>query len=142
MSGTAKTTAKGGTKKVGTTLGLLAFAVAAVTVALWFRQINQVDIPENRGAFVFFFLTAAALGVGAFVARARWFGGVAAVLAIIIGSFFPFSVAISRQEVAANGIRVGDTIPHFKAVDDQGELFDSKSLDGQLVLMKFFRGHW
>ncbi len=142
MSGTAKTTAKGGTKKVGTTLGLLAFAVAAVTVALWFRQINQVDIPENRGAFVCFFLTAAALGVGAFVARARWFGGVAAVLAIIIGSFFPFSVAISRQEVVANGIRVGGTIPHFKAVDDQGELFDSKSLDGQLVLMKFFRGHW
>ncbi len=133
---------KAGTKKIGTSLGLLAFVVAAATVALWFRQINQVDIPENRAAFVAFFLTAAALGVGAFVARARWFGGVAAVLAIIIGSFFPFSVAISRQEVAANGIRVGDTIPHFKAVDDQGELFDSKSLDGQLVLMKFFRGHW
>jgi cellobiose-specific phosphotransferase system component IIC len=135
-------TAKAGTKKVGTTLGLVAFVVAATTVMLWFRQINLVDIPENRASFVVFFLTAAALGVGAFVAGTRWFGGVAAVLAIIIGSFFPFSVAISRQEVAANGIRVGDTIPHYKALDEQGQLFDSEGLQGQVVLMKFFRGFW
>jgi hypothetical protein len=135
-------TADGRTKTVGTTLGLLAFVVAAVTVALWFRQINQVDIPQNRTAFVVFFLTAAALGVGAFVARTRWFGAVPAVLAIIIGSFLPFTVAISRQEVAADGIQVGDTIPHFEAVDDEGQLFDSESLQGHPVLIKFFRGHW
>jgi hypothetical protein len=134
--------ARGGTKKVGTTLGLLAFVVAAVTVALWFRQVNQVDIPENRAAFVAFFLTAAALGVGAFVAGTRWFGAVAAVPAIFVGLFLPFTVAISGQEVAADGIRVGDTIPHFTAVDEHGQLFDSDSLRGHLVLMKFFRGHW
>lgn len=135
-------TKKVGSKKVGTTLGLVALVVAAVTVVLWFRQINQVDIPENRTTFVVCFLTSVALGIGAFVAGTRWFGGVAAVLAIIPGAFFPFSVAISRQEVAENGIRVGETIPHFKAVDDQGQLFDSESLRGQTVLMKFFRGHW
>ncbi len=133
---------KAGAKKIGTSLGLLAFVVAAAAVTLWFRQINQVDIPENRTASVIFFLTAAALGVGAFVARTRWFGGVAAVLAIIIGSFFPFSVAISRQEVATNGIQVGETIPHFSAIDDNSRRFDSESLQGQVVLMKFFRGHW
>ena len=133
---------KAGTKKIGTSLGLLAFVLAAATVALWFRQISQVDVPENRTAFVIFFLTAAALGVGAFVARTRWSGGVAAVLAIIIGSFFPFSVAISRQEVATNGIQVGETIPHFSAIDDNSQRFDSESLQGQVVLMKFFRGHW
>jgi cellobiose-specific phosphotransferase system component IIC len=139
---TAKGAARSGTKKVGTTLGLLALVVAAVTVALWFRQINQVDIPENRTTFVAFFLTAAALGVGAFVAGTRWFGGVAAVLAIFIGSFLPFTVAISRQEVAADAIRVGDTIPHFTAVDEHGQLFDSDSLRGHPVLIKFFRAHW
>jgi hypothetical protein len=133
---------KTGTKKVGTSLGLLALAVAAVTVTLWFRQINQLDIPEDRTAFVLSFLAAAALGVGAFVARTRWFGGVAAVLAILIGSFFPFTVAISRQEVAAHAIQVGDTIPHFSAIDDDGQRFDSANLQGQVVLMKFFRGHW
>ena len=133
---------KTGTKKVGTTLGFLALAVAAVTVALWFRQIDQVDIPEDKTAYVIFFLFAAALGVGAFVAGTRWFGGVAAALAIIIGSFFPFTVAISRQEVAADAIRVGDAIPAFSALDENGELFESKTLAGKPVLIKFFRGHW
>jgi cytochrome oxidase Cu insertion factor (SCO1/SenC/PrrC family) len=116
--------------------------VAAVTVALWFRQINQVDIPENRAAFLAFFLTAAALGVGAFVAGTRWFGAVAAVPAIFVGLFLPFTVAISGQEVAADGIRVGDTIPHFTAVDEHGPLFDSDSLRGHPALIKFFRAHW
>ena len=131
-----------GTKKVGTSLAVLALLVAAATVALWFRQIGQVDIPEDRTTYVIFFLSAAALGVGAFVARVRWFGGVAAALAIIIGSFFPFTVAISRQEVAANAIRVGDSIPVFSALDENGELFESKTLAGKPTLIKFFRAHW
>ena len=131
-----------GTKKVGTTLGILALVVAAATVALWFRQIGQVDIPEDRTTYVIFFLSAAALGVGAFVVGVRWFGGVAAALAIIIGSFFPFTVAISRQEVAANAIRVGDSIPVFSALDENGEVFQSKTLAGKPALIKFFRGHW
>ena len=134
--------ARGGTKKLGTTLGLLAFAVAVVTVALWSRQISQVDIPENRAVFVAVFLTAAALGVGAFVAGTRWFGGLAAVLAIFLGSLLPFTVAISRQEVAADTIRAGDVIPHFTAIDEHGQIFDSKSLHGHIVLIKFFRAHW
>jgi hypothetical protein len=130
------------TKKVGTTLGFLALVVAAATVTLWFRQINQVDVPEDKTTYLVFFLFAAALGVGAFVARTRWFGGVAAALAILIGSFFPFTMAISRQEVAVNAIRVGDTIPAFSALDENGELFESKTLAGKPVLIKFFRGHW
>jgi hypothetical protein len=129
-------------KKVGTTLGFLALVVGAVTVALWFRQINQVDVPADKTAYVIFFLFAAALGVAAFVAGTRWFGGVAAALAIIIGSFFPFTMAISRQEVAADAIRVGDAIPVFSALDENGELFESKTLAGKPALIKFFRGHW
>ena len=130
------------TKKVGTTLAVLALVVAAATVALWFRQIGQIDIPEDRTTYVIFFLSAAALGVGAFVAGVRLFGGVTAALAIIIGSFFPFTVAISRQEVAANTIRVGDSIPVFSALDENGEVFESKTLAGKPALIKFFRGHW
>ena len=130
------------TKKVGTILGLLAFVLAAGTVVLWFRQVDQVAIPENRAAFVSAFVAAAALGGGAFVAGTRWFGGVAAVLAIVIGAFLPFTVAISRQEVAEGSIQVGETIPHFTAVDDHGELFDSDSVRGHPALIKFFRAHW
>ena len=129
-------------KKLGTTLGFTAFGVAALTMVVWFRQITQVDIPENRIVFVIFFLSAVALGISAFVMRTRWFGAIPALLAIVIGGFFPFSMTISRQEVATTGIQVGQTMPQFKALDRHGELFDSASLDGKPILIKFFRGHW
>lgn len=129
-------------KKVGTILAFVGMFVALATARLWFWRIDDVAIPENRAIFVALFAMAVLMGVGAFVARTRWFGALAAVVAIVVGSFFPFSVAISRQEVAVNGIQVGDTIPSFAALDENEVLFDSKSLSGKRVLMKFFRGHW
>lgn len=128
--------------KAGTKLGIVAVGVAVACAALWSYQTRQVDIPEDRTAFVVVFLTAAALGVGAFVKGTGWVGGVAAVIAIFIGSLVPFTVAISRQEVTVNAIRVGDVIPRFTAVDEHRQLFDSRSLHGHLVLIKFFRAHW
>ena len=130
------------TKTLGTTLGFVALAVAVATVVLWFRRVGQVDIPADRTAYVVSWLSAAVLGVGAFVAGARWFGGVAAALAIVAGAFLPFTVAISRQEVAVNAIRVGDVIPAFSALDEHGERFESQTLAGKPALIKFFRGHW
>ena len=70
-------------------------------------------------------------------------GGIAPALAILIGLFLPFTIAISPQAVdTARVIEVGDTIPHFTAVDGEGEPFDSLALNGHLVLIKFFRAHW
>jgi hypothetical protein len=61
----------------------------------------------------------------------------------VIGLFLPFTIAISPQELEAGKvIQVGDKIPHFTALDDQGATFDSTSLSGHLVLVKFFRAHW
>jgi hypothetical protein len=128
--------------KAGTKLGLLALVTAASCVAIWSFRIRQVDIPEDRTLFVVGFLLAAALGVSAFVAGTRWLGGVAAALAIFIGLLLPFTVAISPQEVAASAIRAGDTIPHFTAIDEHDQLFDSRTLHGHFVLIKFFRAHW
>jgi hypothetical protein len=129
-------------KKLATSLGFAAFGVAALTMAAWFRQIDQVDIPENRIVFAIFFLGAVALAISAFVMRTRWFGAIPALLAIVIGGFFPFSMTISSQEVATTGIQVGQTMPQFKALDRSGAWFDSASLDGKPAIIKFFRGHW
>ena len=49
------------------------------------------------------------------------------------------STAVQAQE---DTIKVGDTIPAFSGVDDQGTPFNSSSLAGKRVLIKFFRGHW
>jgi|TARA_B100001964_G_C14245106_1_gene607016 hypothetical protein len=129
-------------KKMGTTLGFVSLAVAILTGILWSHQINQVAIPEDRTLFVAAFLAATGLGVAAFAIGTRWFGGIPAILAIAVGLFLPFTVAISPQQVAENPIRVGDTIPVFTALDDTGDRFRSGDLDGSPALIKFFRGHW
>ncbi|HIG60239.1 MAG TPA: hypothetical protein EYQ22_05035 [Gammaproteobacteria bacterium] len=129
-------------KKVGTVLGFVALTAAILTVAFWFRLANQVAIPEDRTLFVVAFLGAAGLGVAALIVGPRWFGGIPAILAIAIGGFLTFTVEISPQQVADNPIRVGDIIPVFTALDDQGDRFRSADLAGAPVLIKFFRAHW
>ena len=129
-------------QKPGTKLGLAALGTAVAFFIGWFATNRFVGIPENRTFFVIGFLLAVALGIAAFVRGTRWFGGIAAAFAILIGIFLPFTMSISRQQVAASVIQVGDTIPHFRAVDEFGHRFDSASLQGHLVLIKFFRAHW
>ncbi len=129
-------------KKIGTAMGFLATVLAVVTLFLWRQQINVVAIPEDRTLFVVAFLSATVLGVASFVVGTRWYGGIAALPGILIGLLVPFTVSISEQIVADNPIAVGDTIPRFIAIDDEGERFDSHSLNGHITLIKFFRAHW
>ncbi len=129
-------------EKRGTKLGLAALGTGVAFAVAWFVMNRQVGIPEDRTVFVIGFLAAAALGIAAFVRGTRWYGGLAAVFALLIGIFLPLTMAVSPQKVAAGAIQVGDTIPHFEAVDEFGERFDSASLHGHLVLIKFFRAHW
>ncbi|MDP6471540.1 MAG: hypothetical protein QGI81_11165 [Pseudomonadales bacterium] len=129
--------------KTGTRLGIAALALAVGSVMLWLYLARQVNLPDDRTLFVLVFLCAAALGVSAYVKGTSIPGGIAPALAIVIGLFLPFTIAISPQELEAGRvIRVEDTIPHLTAQDDQGAIFDSTSLSGHLVLIKFLRAHW
>ena len=128
--------------KTGTQLGLLALAVAIGCTMVWFNQAREVALPENRTLFLAIWLSAVGLGIAAFVKKAGWLGRIAAVPAIVIGLFLPFTVSISEQILPPNAIRVGETIPSFSAPDDRGQVFDSERLRGNPVLIKFFRAHW
>lgn len=129
--------------KPGTKIGLLAAAVATVTAWYWFHLTREVALPEDRTGFVVVFLASVCLGVLAFVKRTGWLGAVPPIFAIVVGLFFPATMMISEQVVARDSaIEVGDRIPRFVSVDDSGAEFDSRSLNGHLVLIKFFRAHW
>jgi hypothetical protein len=129
--------------KTGTKLGFAALLLAVGTVVLWFYLARQVNLPDNRTLFVIVFLCAAVLGVAAYVKGTSITGGIPPLIAIVIGLFLPFTIAISPQELEPGKvIQVGDTIPHFTALDDQSATFNSTSLSGHLVLIKFFRAHW
>jgi hypothetical protein len=122
-------------------IGIAAPVLAIGCTLLWFSQNRTVGIPEDRTLFVAFWLAAAALGVAALV-KAGWIGRVAAVPAIAIGLFLPYTVSISEQILPPGAIQVGETIPAFSAPDERGEIFDSARLRGHPVLIKFFRAHW
>jgi hypothetical protein len=129
-------------KNTGTQFALLALVLAVGCTLIWFNQAGKVALPENRMLFIAVWLSAVALGIAAFVKKAGWLGRIAAVPAILIGLFLPFTVSISEQILPPNAIQIGETIPNFSAPDDRGQVFDSAQLRGNPVLIKFFRAHW
>ena len=126
----------------GTSLAFLALVLVVGSLALWFRGMSQLSVPRNRTLYVATWLGGAGLGLVALTQGAGWLGALPAGLSILAGCFFSFTVAISRQQVAAGAVSVGASLPGFRAPDEHGGTFDSASLSGHPVLIKFFRGHW
>ena len=129
-------------KNTGNQLALLALALAVGCTMVWFNQAEKVALPENRTFFIVVWLSAVALAIAAFVKKAGWLGRIAALPAIVIGLFLPFTVSISEQILPPEAIQVGETIPSFSAPDDRSQVFDSAQLRGNPTLIKFFRAHW
>ena len=129
--------------KTGTKLGIAALALAVGTTVLWFYMTRTVGLPESRAPFVVAWICAVVLGVFAYFKGTSIPGGLPPALGMLVSSFLLFTVYISPQTLdTARSIKVGDTIPQFTAPDGRGETFDSASLNGHLVLIKFFRAHW
>jgi len=127
----------------GTKLGIGALTLAILTTALWFYLTRQVALPDDRSGFVLAWIFSASLGILGLIKGTSLIGGVPSAFAIIVSSFLTFTVYISPQKVdVVSVIKVGDIIPQFQAVDDRETIFESKSLNGHLVLIKFFRAHW
>ena len=121
---------------------LPALALAIGCTMTCFRAAEAVAIPEHRIVFIALSLLAVVLALAAVALKAGWVGRIAALPAIVLGLFLPFTVSISEQILPEKTIRVGDAMPAFSAPDDRGELFDSARLRGNPVLIKFFRAHW
>lgn len=129
--------------KTGTKLGFAALLLAVGTTVLWFGMTHTVGLPESRAPFVVAWIGALVLGVFAFFRGTSIPGALPPLLGMLVSGFLLFTVYISPQALdTARSIKVGDTIPHFTAPDGHGETFDSASLNGHLVLIKFFRAHW
>jgi hypothetical protein len=123
-------------------LGFSSLGVIVLSAGFWIRSLRRVEIPKNRGFYVATWLIAGALGVTAVLGTPGWLGGIPAASGIFASLFFLGAFAIGGQKVGEEAIRVGAPIPDFTATDEHGSTFDSKSLAGHPVLIKFFRGHW
>ena len=123
-------------------LGWAALALIALSIGLWIRALRRLEIPRNRASFVATWVVAGGLGVTALAGEPGGWGGIPAGFAVFASLFLLLTVAIGGQKVAGDAIQVGATIPAFTATDEHGQIFDSQSLEGHPVLIKFFRGHW
>lgn len=68
--------------------------------------------------------------------------GLMTTVSVTGGSLFFFLLTQRKTPIGDITIAVGDTLPRFTATDHEGAAFDSESLRGERVLLKFFRGHW
>jgi len=122
--------------------GLIPFVLVIGVGFLWFRAMFKVEIPTNRARFIAAMAVVAVLAISALMTDAGLTSKIPAGFAALGSALFLFTFAISKQKAGTAAIAVGDVMPEFSAVDEHGKPFDSSSLTGHPVLIKFFRGHW
>jgi hypothetical protein len=119
--------------------GLVGLLIGVAALARWFQRAFVVNIPTSPLVFQIVFAVGLLLGavpllLGHDDPYAPWAVGVALV--------YLFLSVTGAQRADDALVKVGDQIPAFNGEDDGGEVFDSSSLTGSRVLLKFFRGHW
>jgi len=126
----------------GLYLSIMGFAIVFATGFRWFRLASAVALPENRLGFVASMAAGVCLAIAGLVQGAGLAGGILSTLAILLGSLFVFTWAISKQKGGSGAFQPGSPLLAFSAPDHLGNTFDSSTLDGRPILLKFFRGHW
>ena len=126
----------------GLYLSIMGFAIVFATGFRWFRLASAVALPENRLGFVASMVTGIGLAIAGLAQGAGPAGGVFSTLSILLGGLFVFTWSISKQKGGSGKFQPGAPMLAFSAPDHLGDTFDSSSLDGRPILLKFFRGHW
>lgn len=126
----------------GDWLGFASAATAGITMALWMRRVQAVDIPRVRVAWHVSMGLALGLGLAAFGLGTSFFGGAAAVFGAFLGGLFLVLRMQSGQAATRPAVELGGPILDFVAPDDEGKPFELATLRGRPFLLKFFRGHW
>ncbi len=119
-------------------IGTMALIVVLGTTTMWFRRAFQIRIPANPYWFARFWGAGLVLGLLALMTGS---GSAAGGWAAAFGGLFLYFLFTGSQKNQTT-LSIGDAMPAFTAVDDDGEVFDSAALAGTPVLLKFFRGHW
>lgn len=122
--------------------GILAFSIVFATGFYWFRLVYTVALPKNRTGFLVSMLTGTVVGAVALMHGSGIINGIFSVLSILLGGVFVFTWLISAQKGGSEHLTPGAPLLSFSAPDHLGVTFDSSTLDGRPVLLKFFRGHW
>ena len=128
---------------------LAGFALLAVLLpaAAFLRDTRRGAVRPHQPGLRAGALIALVLGLASVVAAvsqggAWWVTLALSLPAVLTGSLFLFIIAQRRVTVPGIRVDIGGPMRPFQALHADGSPFDSHSLAGQRVLLKFFRGHW
>tara|TARA_R110002096_G_scaffold171490_1_gene344323 strand:+ start:70 stop:462 length:393 start_codon:yes stop_codon:yes gene_type:complete len=124
---------------------LLAVIALGIAVATW--AVYLVAIAKNTLSglpWTSMALMLAALGGGALAIAWQPTAPVIvpAAVGITMSGLFLWLLSVRKTPVGEINVSVGDTLLPFAAQRGDGSQFQSDSLAGQRVLLKFFRGSW
>ena len=120
-------------------LGIIALTIVLATMIRWFSRAWRVNVPSTPYLFQALAFVGLVLGCVSFFIDAST---TAAGWAVGLSLTFLYLTATGAQKADGAMVGVGNTLPAFTAPDENGDVFDSASLSGSRVLLKFFRGHW
>lgn len=129
-------------------LAALALALVTITWLDYFWRIARHRVPRRPRAHVITSTLGIALALAAVAwgpARGQgvsWIALGLTPLSVGMGGFFLWLLPQAALPEGELVVSVGDALPAFSAWDHRGERFDSASLAGDRVLLKFVRGHW
>ncbi|MEZ4240506.1 MAG: peroxiredoxin family protein [Myxococcota bacterium] len=131
-----------------TGLLLAAAGLAALTggAGIWLWRVSRGDLRPPVPAYVGVLVGSGLAGAGLLVAVAAG-EALVPVGAVAAAVFALAAVALTLHRLRRVpqdrlAVRLGEPLLPFSALTPEGERFDSASLAGQRVLLKFFRGEW
>lgn len=123
-------------------LAFLAFVIVLAAASYWMWLAFKVRIPHNRIPFMAAWGGGALLGLWTLLTSVTTPSAILALIAVFLGGLLVFFASTSAQMTASRKVGIGDPLPAISAPDENGEVFDTASLAGSPLLLKFFRGHW
>ena len=126
----------------GLFLAIASLVIVLATWRQWFKAALRQAVPDNLAGFVLAMATGLGLAIAAFFNAPGVVGGLLAAAATFMSVFWLLLTAAGKQKTGAAEIVVGQPLPAYTAMNEDGSSFDSQSLSGAPYLLKFFRGHW
>ncbi|MBL4687772.1 MAG: hypothetical protein JKY37_24490 [Nannocystaceae bacterium] len=127
----------------------LSFIGLLVVVGGWVAYLATVpkgNVPARPVAHVVAMLLGAVFSVVGLALAVRdgpWSTSAAlAVPTLMMSGLFFYLLTQRKTPLGEIRIKLGDTLPAFATPDSEGHVFETATLAGQRVLIKFFRGRW
>lgn len=127
---------------MGIVLAVVGFGIVFGAMTQYFLTINQERVPTEVRPHVIVLSVGSALSAVAVALSPTWAVILLGVFSVSVGALLLYILSIRRLPLGALTAVVGEPMPEFAAPDQDGAPFSLKSLRGQRVMVKFFRGSW